>query len=1702
MLIVENILNKMKTHFPRWMDIRRKVNTSSGGLLLSSLAEEVADIQHAIDEYKKDFFLDKYINHEDDIITFIYKANIGSTDSKSITLINPDIKITLEQKDFFETDNLCYYSDGVLYFRTNFKEIEYAIDGYKSKINLEKIHVWNIFDEFATFVGLRRYQWETNKELLNRLLSKSNKTINSSELGLKNALISNLINLAPELKLEDISIERPTAENLKQYYTEFETVLDHLADVNRDVYRTKKWDVDTWNFSIKSVDYIAHAWDIALKSYVDGVGFKDDLEVKIIDNDAKTDATIYFYKKQIEVVNSYIKNNNIKENIKLYLKKYDNDLKADKIKYRLTASESKKLDVLNTTFNFYEEKTGNKTINIQDISHDESENTMLGVSVNDKSLLDNDFKYKLKFIPINPLNEFRIDELKQVSLNGTETNLITEKPGFRFTSDAKQGVVCTATTKYILDKYQYSNITNAHKTIDGFSITDLSEQAIFKLNLNGCAYQKMYYSLDAKEVPVLYNNIIKKNCFISNDYIIPDTVDEETSISIYMKMNSMSMTIEGPYTITYSINKNGKNVKSDYSNKKFEFKIEKESMPQDIEVTVVLHDKACRISNITYSKFDLIMYTDNDIFNHSESGAILPGSNYNNLFIKLFSYTGFSPILKYIYIGEELNDTHAYGDIDFIPYEKVNKLKTSYNNCRLELTKINKSTNDIVEVIEDYIPYKEYSAKSNDSQMELILDDYLKIEYIKAEGCEIETINYGNDYIQYLLKIPTGVSISSIVVSGSIKKLIKTNKLSEILQTKGYSAIENDFYVAKNIDEIVVLNKINSSLRYINLERRDLFDVYNISSVEIIPNKNNNIIAKFIERDTENNNLKKVVISNTFNEYFDYFTFVPTDSNIYVAMNEYDVIFPETNNIKIVNTFTQGYDINKKMFYTIESLNDKYIVNFSNSSSMVLDEDEISIIRKDNKEMNYNYETIIIEREFPLGSTIELPRMFILDNKDQIDLDRYIITNELDISYSDKNSDPDNELDYYCSETLYIDKTGFNKLKYSNVKEVVSIEMKKELSTVPLTLDNDYTLLSTEGIIVWNDKSLIDEYEVVTIKYHIKKAKLINISEDDLYKKVKYNINSYNLISNVKLEKIDRYAKIDLNIYSSYKVADLTSINCSEPGFAAIVSKEGILSFEKNIEKNTVAVRTGYYYMDGNEYFLYADENFDNIEKIDDIYFNNVIKENKKFILKQQTTNFILNSSMKLNLLGNVFNLDCHNKDITGVSDLACITACESFNYWNIIASNLSISKGMNGQGINITSMRDINGYAYIPFFKFLKKKDDYILSFHLEGKDCKAYLGKERLIRSVNSEFNKESVIDIVKEIKHSEIEDNIFETEFYNDMKERYFLIIEGTGLIDDIIVIEKSKFEVGMHKKNIDHLRINVEENIYAEFNTRIFLTEKDGSIFDGTEIKDNTIINSSYIHWGFTSITNINTYEEFKKCNLKNINLEQYNNKCIAKTSSTTGKLITSPIYVGNVKTIKNLLFKINNVMFDNMKGFKVKILTADSVNANFKEISNHLDNIGSVNGDILSSYIKLMVEMPSDKVINNIEVFIEYLSNDINTPSEMSVISGVYTTKVLDAQYSERFLIKNLNIGAINSSLKNYTLQIRASKENDEKTTWTSWKTITLKANYTDTEHPDIKKNGNILNRIVFDDYRYFQFRLSMKGEDVSIKLNYIDLEVI
>ncbi len=354
MLDKNALLSLMTKHFPRWMDIRKRVKTSNGGMYLQSLAYNTSLIQEAIEDYKKDFFLINYRDKYDDVPYYIYYINIGNIDTKNLTITYPSgLSEVSSVKDFYNTSNTYYYEDNKIFFKKeNIDEtsarVNYIYDDNNHNAIISKLYVWNIFDEFAAFVGLERFIDEDNKSLTNRILNVFKCIPNSSEDGLKNAIINDTINYIndnyPSMSFNEIRnkiiVERPTAENLKLKYNEFTTVLDKLAEINADVYRTKVWDEDIWQFALSGIDYIPHTWDYILAAYTNGIGFKDDLKPEFIEkpSDNNASAKVSVYKQDTSKIQEYLSGHTIDKAVKLRLLKYNENLQATNIKYTITAS--------------------------------------------------------------------------------------------------------------------------------------------------------------------------------------------------------------------------------------------------------------------------------------------------------------------------------------------------------------------------------------------------------------------------------------------------------------------------------------------------------------------------------------------------------------------------------------------------------------------------------------------------------------------------------------------------------------------------------------------------------------------------------------------------------------------------------------------------------------------------------------------------------------------------------------------------------------------------------------------------------------------------------------------------------------------------------------------------------------------------------------------------------------------------------------------------------------------------------------------------------------------------------------------------------------------------------------------------------------------------------------------------------------------
>lgn len=1688
MLNAQDLVNKMKLHFPRWMDIRKRVTKSNGGHLLTSVAESTAEIQDAINEFKKDFFLTGYIGREDTIVAFVYRLQIGDVDVKTLTITEPKMNLAKDLDEFYSQTGLAFYDQGYLFFRVedinpDNKKIKYELNEFGASGVVEKIHVWNVFDEFATFVGIERHLWETNKELEERILNVFKRRTNSTEQGLKNTILNELAILDPYLTAEDIDISRPTPENLVKYYKEFGSVIEKLAHVNRDVYRTKRWDLDTWNYTFKSVDYIPHAWDIAIDEYQNGIGFEDDLKVELTKPDDRTNARVTFFAESNSKIQEYVKKKDVKTNIDLKLTQYNDILNPITAKYKITASKAKDITAEPIMIECSETISGEHERYIQDIAS----NDMKDITVIDKSIISPDKNYKLVFSSQEEHGNMYIEKCNLVT-NEDATSLLSERSGFVFNND---GVLYNRNVKlYITQRHQLSSYNNILNVANGLAIDDITKTGLMTVDVTGMAneYFKVKYSCQGTPVP---NDLITRVGFdVYNDSLTSIANAHERYVEIKIVANQISFDmVEGNYTIDI-ITSSGTFTSIGNGERKIETALKSVPVEYTIRITPIGQD-VVTISNIRYSKFEVNFSLENGNFVNINGNMTLPQNNSNVVYISMKTFTGYSPVLQFIHVGASIANSRYETDIITASPGTIRNLDIK-TNCKISLVEVDAEGNAIAGgTINNYEPYKEYKATSDQAYIKLDVNDYNKIDYIKGNIGRFESIGTGKN-IAYYIRLRKDETAYKIIVSG--KRLVSASNitLAEALDVNpgaGDLIYANDllkaFVVIK--DGVQQLKSISpNSILGIAAE------TYKIVGLP------DDISCAFVDNSSESS----VIISDSYTGNFQSMYLFPKNSRTYIAYNEYKMINKEAKNVEIVDVFNPFLPTNSMMVYKVESIDSTGITNvkFDRENTDFIALNNWSVGRQPlrivsnidmSSTINYNLNTITVDQEFDLREVIKLQKTYTLSNGEIIELAKYIIDTPegMSIHYAKKASYDTivTAPDFYCSEEIVKESDGFNKLKYSNIDEIVYVgttpyDMDNTTNNIQISNDN-YTVLKKEGIVVWNTNEIMNGQTLYFV-YTIKIPDYINVDLSYMYKVIEYSLDAYREIGFKDYPNIKAADSIDLKELPYFSQSSRISIHCDQPGFEARSFEDGIIVFAKSSYSNVVAIKTGYYYMDGQEYYLFANESADVVDKFMNVEFFNVTREEDSMIMNKRSRNYIKNSYMDLGSIADIYNMDFEkDNNVFGISKLNAITACDNFNHWQTFGANLYITKGYNGAGIKIEPTLP-NGYAFVDITKYLL--ENTYLSFYAKG-DIKAFIGRE--IKFKDLSLKRSCIVEPIAEIQRSSVELDIMEHQFAPDQDYKYYLILRGNGVVDDIILQEGDDTSVrkGVHTKNLSILNFDIEEKIMEGFVSRLFFDNSSSGKSKGAEIDaTGKIINSSMVDWGLTKVKEFNDQDTWKRCVTSKITFIDG----VAQTKqNVAGTIETEAIFVGDRRAIKNLVFEINDVLFDNMKGFTTRVLTSDTLLGDYRVISTHKDNLGYVRGEFLSNYVKLKIEMPGGKIINDINIYLEYKSTNEAAPKEIPSTGGTFITEVLDTYYSAKYKVKGISIETI-SNINDVVIQIRAARENYVGEVWTPWKDIKLDGNL------------NIADSIIFEGYRFFQAKITLKSRNAFVMLKHIDLEVV
>ena len=1712
----KEMIKRAVEFFPLWTDIRKRYNKSLGGNFITSIIEKEIEVEEAIQEYIDSYFLYNYIDHEDDVMSYAYMTTIGQLSSLE------GVQIFYNKKEFtfaetiseFETiEKTTFYENGYLYIKESdhidgLDEITVSIDTINSVYKIKRVHIWNIFDEFATFVNTRRYKNETNKQLLDRILYITRNLPNGTESGLKHAIISELMTDFPDLTEEEIIIERPTPNNLIKPYEDYEMLLELLAEINRDVYRTKRWDLDYWEYDFESISYIPHMWDKAIYEWQNGVGSYEDLEVIISDNNQNTDVTLYLYKKTLEAFQKYVHDKHINGTVNFTLKKYNDILNKTNIKYKITASELVEITNENIKLALYESKRRKDTLPVQDI--------LIGwgkdiEKINNNIITDLD-PYRLEFKSANNY-DLTISQAK-VYYSNRDTGEIVEALDLmeernNFVMNADYELVSEANKQSVTAIEHFTYVDGIVNEDDHMIIAPGKSKATGVLSLTNRAglYLTLDYECDTVDLPTSlirdYSGYWRTNNGINEFIVRGDYSTESKTISFSVESNYVSFSISNDENydsqILLELTDGDNVIEHDLSHAMF-FETETTSNPRMLTFKLsIISPNDVKFSNFKYNNYAIKLNTKYGELEYIDGRYKLPNFYNNELTLNIETKSAESIIVKGIYIGE-----------DFFNVKYITNLIPAKNNCdRIFEIKTNGIMNllrydnngILIKETENYQPIISYKGISDEALIRIDLADYDSITTIHPDAGTIEAVEE-NGKLFYNIRLKANEIVNKVEVAGTKTYSAREVVLEDMIKfyIPDYNNTNDKIYCSKCSNGLIISRRNPGGTPYnelITIGSEIFAGIKIVKYVAIVPSYIGTIYGS-------NNGYENR--SNTSVSNFDYISFYPAQAQLYHAINEYDTYLSENKFIPIVNNFAPILNTSKLLFYKVEKFdteqNDNIIIRFHNNqnanldikdmpnwsigtnSSFVAIKNEIDLLNN----ATYDMTTYNLNEYVYLSNNVEIKDSYTITNHTILNTERFMISTDdenVSIKYDYYNgTEKKSHLLKY--ENIFIESDGFNKLVYSNIDTIYHCSFSpfegEYINEIP------FEILKDQGIIIWQDPDIINKNLKVYLVYSIRKPIAFVFDLEYLYKAIEYNVEAYDEIGQYTIKNQKNGESINLltstaiddDIKEKYQDCDLIKASCSNPTFEARYEDDEI-SLHKYIEEDTILIKSGYYYINGKEYYLYSkDNNAEDVKNNSYYTSENIDISGGEITTYKETNNYLSNSEMRLKGIANLYSYNCNNDLIYGISSLNNITSCESFNEWSTFEMNIRLVEGLNGLGLQFIPTLS-TGYAFIDITDSLVNNELNYISFYA-SKELQVYLGKEQKYLDIN--FNRAINIKIDQEILYEN--SDIRYTSITKEPNERYYIVVQNSGIIDDIIVSTDMGSIYKSHIKNISLLGLDLYERKSEGTRYRMILrNNKDYKSFKAALMSNGYIKTTSSLDWYITKLKSYVNDEDFKACELMNVGV---NANCIF-TTNNDGYIETQAIKLGDLDNIKRIIVKINDVEINPMSGFSSFVYTSDNESGNYISCcGTQYDNKFNVTNEFLRSYIKIRINMPMYKYINNITVFVEYFSTNENPMPIITTQTGYIESKIYDLQQESNCVVRSIDIEDI-SNINDIDIYIRSSRDSERLDVWSNWKKI------------QIDDGLNIINAVNFLNTRFLQYKIVIKNRSGYIKFKNIDVEI-
>ena len=1678
--------------FPRWTNIRRRPTESVGGKILRSIIEEIAAVEDAILEYKKDFFLVNYVGREEEIADYLYAAQVGDiTDLDALTLIDPYYNVTDDEGLFYQDKTYAYYQNGylILWNTNTTNTLTYSYNDFEYTAALTSVAIWNVFDEFAWWYGLERFPNERNASLMQRCLYQFQRRPNSTEEGIRNAILNaahakddvipggSSIN---RLEADEVKFLEPNEVSMARQNNDRITLYEEISRFNRDIARTRQWDMDYWDNAFRKLRYLPHVWDAEMDICQNGVGYHDALQVTTldkIDQEGSTNINVYGYKESAEEIESYVSANQIYQNVVLSLKKYGDTIKPLPVQYKVTAEDLIPVEEPeNINFSFYKQYTGEQTYPI-----DEFIKTWDGAERERNNQLSANTEYKLTFSG-NDDTPIEISKCNLIA-GSVATDLLEEQPDYGFIRSGNRIInnrILFHGTKLI----DFSSPTNLEDCLDqtgGIKMTKPLQPSTFQIPLKHEAFsmeQQLAIEIDPDTgwnklgyghpylMPTGFTYEENEEFYLSKDTGLIDDVfkikarpygcrriklridavnpNEQALVEIQIKRGDTLLSkdrvdVQNGYDLSFE--QEGSNLEQELT-----VEIKRYSAPQILirDIYIQSYDFTIEITDGT-DVLATIPYQE-------KIQMLIPGGTGTRYLRCTLQNIGnpASPIIKYIHIGP------YFKNLNYVLTFTTTAISSLEIETNANVTLVNKTLNRTVSDFDFQYKYKAKTGKVG--VLALDLSDFESIYYTKP-ALKKDVIHGENAY--YITVKDGDEPIRNIIVCGTRYRFEQTKTLADIVSG-------TDLYYARSANGFI--KKTGQNAEIITIQRDDI----PYGDKVVITDPQHAITACFIT----GNQVRHV--TNTFTGVYESVYLFKEPVQQYIAYGTDRLTRSLTKGIKIPTSFLPIPEPNPLLWYQISLLspNTGIDIYFSDDETRLwsVDPTESLTIYVHTYENMAEQEPDIFETEADIVSqNVLLSNHIDLSDFENTtfritDLGRYIITppDGMEVIYSDRVFQ---QVADENGETIYVKEDGFNKLYHSNIVSINRIKVGSIIYTTQEAIQRILTLLPEEGIICWNGTGLQgSRIEQIDYTYRHPDA-LRYVDLNALYNKVGYEIPASSIVNKQDYELVNKKDGdvIPVDSYYFSETPSWIAAVCTNPCYYAYVSDNKI--YVKRIaEDKSPVVHNGFYYMDGKEYYFFSKRYEQDLDRMEGMTVDNGEVTGNKLYLYKEAVNYLENSRMDRNKLDVHCVVDFKKpRTKTNIDPLGHIGACEVFTAWHDYNAERTLTTYKNGLATQFT-IQD-NGYSLFDITRYLI---GHTTISCLYSGNLTFQLARE--IRIMGQQALKAVYCEPIASFqKHQDvaycISDNL-DTATY-----RYYLIVTGNGILDEVLIHDLTDLEAiqAYHTKAIDKLGFTVTEKEKAASR---FVTMEYSSDFmryyQAETDTDTSLRTGANVDWNITKL------QSYDLSTVRTTNMLYRSGALLAQKDGAV--IETKPVEIKHRRSVKRLALKVNQLMAGAFKNFSISVLASALENGVYTEIAKQENgNLAVFTIQDMNRYLKFRITASENQIITTVDLLAEYRESAVENLSIYDYTEGSAVTKVFDIGTVGNY---RFNRVICETGYDDYaSIHIRGAKLSQTgEYVWSEWKDTA--------NHPELYG------------YRLFQYKIRLDNKKSRLRIKEFEFEVL